>query len=508
MKTNDSILTVDQVSKLFGEFKALDKVSLNVKRETVHAVLGENGAGKTTLMNIVYGLYQPDGGSVYLNGQEVHIESPHHAVDLGIGMIHQHFMLVDTLTVTENIIMGLKGLGYTLDLPTHEKRIRKLSEEFDFEVDPATEIWRLPMGMRQRVEILKALYRDAELLILDEPTSVLAPKEIDALLVALDRLKKAGKTILFITHKLEEVLQVGDRITVMRDGRMTAEKAVKDTDAKEIARLMVGRDVVFDIQKPECEIGAPVLEVRNANAQNERNLQALFDVSLTVHTGEILGVAGVDGNGQAELAEVIAGLRELSSGEVLINNENVEHLTIAQRRHNCHLGFVPEDRHGTALVLDFPVSKNCILRDFKKPPFSQWTLLNRAAMESTASQWVQKYDIRLHSIGQDARFLSGGNQQKLIVAREIESKPEILVVMQPCKGLDVGAIEAVQNIILEQKVAGKAILYISTEFEHILEVADRIAVMCQGKITGVVTPEEATPEVIGVLMGGAEPCEI
>jgi simple sugar transport system ATP-binding protein len=508
MKAKDTILTIDGVSKLFGEFKALDKVSVNVERGTVHAILGENGAGKTTLMNIVYGLYQPDGGGLYLNDREVHIESPHHAVDLGIGMIHQHFMLVDTLTVTENIIMGLKGLGFTLDLPTHEKRIRKLSEEFDFEVDPSTEIWRLPMGMRQRVEILKALYRDAELLILDEPTSVLAPTEIDSLLVAMDRLKKAGKTIMFITHKLEEVLEVGDRITVMRDGKMTAEKAAKDTNAKEIARLMVGRDVVFDIHKPECEIGDTVLEVRNANAQNERDLQALFDVSLSVRSGEILGVAGVDGNGQAELAEVIAGLRELSSGEVLINNENIEHLTIAQRRHNYQLGFVPEDRQGTALVLDFPVSKNCILRDFAKPPFSNRMLLNRPAMETAATEWVKKYDIRLHSIDQHARFLSGGNQQKLIVAREIESKPKILLVMQPCKGLDVGAIEAVQNIILEQKVAGKAILYISTEFEHILEVADRIAVMCRGKITGVVTPAEATPEVIGTLMGGSEGCKI
>ena len=499
---HEYLLAVDRLTKIFGEFKALDRVSINVKRGTVHAILGENGAGKTTLMNCIYGLYQPDGGRILLNGQEERVDSPLHAVELGIGMIHQHFMLVDTLTVTENIILGLKGLGVTLDLPRHERRIRELSEEFGFDIDPCREIWRLPMGMRQRVEILKALYRDARLLILDEPTSVLTPKEIDSLIVALDRLKTAGKTILFITHKLEEVFHSAERITVLRNGKVTAEKEIKDTDPREVARMMVGRDVVLDIRRPQTEIGPPALEVRNACAFNDRGLQALHEISLTVHAGEIFGVAGVDGNGQAELAEVITGLRPLSSGDVLVEGKSILDESVSQRRENKGIAFVPEDRQNMGLAMDFSIGKNCILRDYAKPPFSHWLVINTEIMAEVAERWRQKYDIRMRSSSQLARHLSGGNQQKLILAREIECDPGILVVMQPCKGLDVGAIEKVQTILLEQKVAGKAILYISTELEHVLEVSDRIAVMCAGKITGVVRPEEATSEVMGSLMAG------
>lgn len=498
----DYLLTVDRLTKFFGEFKALDKVSIKVKPGTVHAILGENGAGKTTLMNNIYGLYQPERGRIFFDGREVRIKSPLHAVGLGIGMIHQHFMLVDSLTVTENVILGLRGLGKTLDLPKHEKRIRELSEEFGFEVDPSREIWRLPMGMRQRVEILKALYRDAKLLILDEPTSVLAPQEIDALIAALKRLKKAGKTILFITHKLEEVFAAADRITVLRHGSVTAEKEICDTDSKDVARLMVGRDVVFDIRKPETEIGETVLEVRKANAFNDRGLQALRDVSLTVRAGEIFGIAGVDGNGQAELAEVITGLRKLSSGEVIVHGRNIENHSVAQRRHLTGMGFIPEDRQGSGLAMDFSIGKNCILRDYNKAPYARWMLIQKKSIEEAAERYRQKYDIRMHSVSQRASFLSGGNQQKLIVAREIEFDPAVLVVMQPCKGLDIGATENVQNIIIQQKVAGKAILYISTELEHVLEVSDRIAVLCAGEITGVVTPDQATPEVMGSLMAG------
>jgi simple sugar transport system ATP-binding protein len=503
MQQTEYLLAVDNLTKVFGEFKALDMVSINVKPGTVHAILGENGAGKTTLMNNIYGLYQPDIGKIFFDGREVQIKSPFHAVGMGIGMIHQHFMLVDSLTVTENVILGLRGLGITLDLSKHKKRIRELSEEFGFEVEPSREIWRLPMGMRQRVEILKALYRDAKLLILDEPTSVLAPQEIDALIAALKRLKEAGKTILFITHKLEEVFAVADRITVLRHGRVTAEKEISDTDTRKVARLMVGRDVVFDIHKPETEIGKTVLEVRNVTAFNDRGLHALRDVSLTVRAGEIFGIAGVDGNGQAELAEVITGLRKLSSGEVLVHDKNIEQLSVAQRRHLTGMGFIPEDRQGTGLAMDFSVGKNCILRDFKKAPYSKWMLIRRKPMEEAAKRYRQKYDIRMRSTAQLASFLSGGNQQKLIVAREIEFDPDVLVVMQPCKGLDVGATEKVQNIIIQQKIAGKAILYISTELEHVLEVSDRIAVLCAGEITGVVTPEQATPEVMGSLMAGS-----
>ena len=496
------LLEIDHISKIFGEFKALDNVSIGVKEGTVHALLGENGAGKTTLMNCLYGLYHPDGGRILLDGSPVRINSPIQAVELGIGMIHQHFMLVDTLTVTENIILGLKGLGITMNLPKHEKRIREISEEFGFEVDPSFEIWRLPMGMRQRVEILKALYRDAKVLILDEPTSVLAPKEIDALMEALDRLKKAGKTIMFITHKLEEVFTAADNITVLRHGKVTAEAAIKDTNPREVAGMMVGRDVVFDFKRPDVAIGGPVLEVENICAFNDRGLQALYDISLTVHAGEVYGIAGVDGNGQQELAEVLTGLRNPSAGTVHMNGENITRATVASRRLNKGMSFVPEDRQTMGLAMDFSIAKNCMLRDYSRAPYSKRCLINTKATYAAALEWQKKYDIRMRNPAQHARHLSGGNQQKLILAREIECAPNLSIVMQPCKGLDVGAIEKVQNTLLAQKAAGKAILYISTELEHVMEISDRIGVMCAGKMVGVVRPEEATPEVMGSLMAG------
>ncbi len=498
----DSYLRLAGITKLFGDFKALDDVNIDVAEATVHAILGENGAGKTTLMNIIYGLYQPEQGDIFLKGCKVAIPTPRDAIHMGIGMIHQHFMLVDTLTVTENVILGLEGLGANIKLKEHEEKIAALSQDFGFQVDPKAEIWKLPMGMRQRVEILKVLYRDASLLILDEPTSVLAPNEITSFLDGLDRLRASGKTVLFITHKLEEVMSAGDRITVMRHGKITAHTDVQHTNATEMARLMVGRDVVLDLERPKVDQGEVVLEVAAANATDERGLHALKDVSLTIREGEILGIAGVDGNGQAELAEVITGMRALDSGRILVRGEDISHKTVAQRRHQHRMGYVPEDRHGTGLVLDFPVTKNCMLRDYDQAPFARHSVIQAAAVAERAEQWVEKYDVRLRSVHQQARFLSGGNQQKVIFAREVEFGPDILVVMQPCKGLDVGAIEAVQNTIIAQKKAGKAILYISTELEDILGVCDRIGVMCHGEITGVISPEEATAERVGMLMAG------
>ena len=497
-----SYLSLQGITKLFGDFKALDAVDIDVKEATVHAILGENGAGKTTLMNIIYGLYQPNQGEISLKGQKVAIPSPREAIQMGIGMIHQHFMLVDSLTVTENVILGLNGLGANVKLKAHEEKIAALSQDFGFDIDPRTEIWKLPMGMRQRVEILKVLYRDANLLILDEPTSVLAPNEIAAFLDGLDRLRARGKTILFITHKLEEVMSAGDRITVMRHGKITAHTDVKNTSATEMARLMVGRDVVLDLERPDVKQGSLVLEVKNANATDERGLHALKNVSLNIHEGEVFGIAGVDGNGQAELAEVITGMRLLDSGRIEVRGREISRESVAERRHHYRMGYVPEDRHGVGLVLDFPVTKNCMLRDYDQAPFAEHKIIRSSAVAEVAERWVERYDVRLRSVQQQARFLSGGNQQKVIFAREVEFDPDILVVMQPCKGLDVGAIEAVQNTIIEQKKAGKAILYISTELEDILGVCDRIGVMCHGEITGVIAPEEATAERVGMLMAG------
>jgi general nucleoside transport system ATP-binding protein len=495
-------IVIDSVTKAFDGFVALDSVSLRVRKGAIHAILGENGAGKTTLMNILYGLYQPDGGQVLLAGEPLRLHSPKDAITHGIGMIHQHFMLVNSLTVTENIVLGLENGPRRLDIRAHERKIGEMSRAFGFDVDPAAPIWTLPMGMRQRVEILKALYRDAGVLILDEPTSVLTPNEIGAFLDGLKKLRDAGHTILFITHKLEEVMQVADRVTVMRAGRVVGEMDAARTDAKELARLMVGRDVMIELRPHQDRRGEIVLEAEHLVATGDRGTRALDDLSFGLRRGEILGVVGVDGNGQRELGEVIAGLRPLDGGRILVEGRDIGPLSIRRRKVEAGIGFVPEDRQATGLVLDYPVATNLVLRDFDRAPASRYGLLDFGHIGRNAAELVARYDVRLRSTQQPARLLSGGNQQKLILAREIEAKPRILVVMQACKGLDVGAIEFVQNTILDLKDKGIAILYISTELEHVLSVADRIAVLYRGRVTGLLDRVEASPARLGELMAG------
>jgi ABC-type uncharacterized transport system ATPase subunit len=495
-------LVIEKVTKQFGSFKALDQVSLHVHKNSIHAILGENGAGKTTLMNVLYGLYHPDDGRIEIDGRPVHIANPRQAIENNIGMIHQHFMLVNSLTVTENIILGLKGQKASLHLTEHEQRIRELSVSFDFDIDPRELVWKLPMGMQQRVEILKSLYRNAELLILDEPTSVLAPNEIDAFLAGLKKLKDAGHTIIFITHKLEEVTKAADRVTVLRRGKVTAEVGVRDTTVNELARLMVGRDVLFEFERSQRETGDVALAVEGLCALNERGIQALDHVSFVLRSGEILGIAGVDGNGQAELAEVITGMRTLQQGIIRVGGRDISRCDIRRRSQTHGIGFIPEDRQHTGLVLDYPVAANLMLRDYNRAPFSSAGFINFSFVRDHADKIVRKYDVRVQSAQQPARFLSGGNQQKLILGRELEADPQILVAMQPCKGLDVGAIEFVQRTILQQRDRGKAILYISTELEHLLAVSDLVAVMFRGRISGIVTPGEATAERLGMLMSG------
>jgi len=498
-------LRLEKISKTFGDFKALDGVDMTVPRGTVHAILGENGAGKTTLMNILYGLYQPDGGRILIDGAPQRITSPRRAMELGIGMIHQHLMLVETLTVVENVVLGLPGQGMRLSLAEHARKLEALAKSFGFDIDPHQEVWKLPMGMRQRVEILKVLYRDANLIILDEPTSVLAPSEVEGFLEGLRRLRAAGKTIIFISHKLDEVAAVADRVTVLRRGAVSADLAVAGTPPSEMARMMVGRDVVLTtLEKTSPTSDEVLVRIRDLKARDNRGNQALKGVSFDIRAGEILGVAGVDGNGQAELAEALTGLRQAEGGTVELSGEDVSAAGVYERRHRLGISFVPEDRHGTGLVLDLPVYQNAMIRDFRESPFSSGPMLRAASARKVAEDWVKRYDVRLQSVDQAIRFLSGGNQQKLIFAREVECRPRLLVIMQPCKGLDVGAIEAVHRTVLAERERGTAILYISTELEHILSVCDRVAVMCAGRITGIIAPDEATPERIGALIGGLE----
>lgn len=496
-------LKLDNIAKLFGEFRALDGVHMEIEQGSIHAILGENGAGKTTLMNILFGLYQPEEGEITLHGEVTRIPSPRIAMDMGIGMIHQHFMLVDTLTVAENVALGLPNQGTTLDLDAIAARLAELSEEYQFDIDPYEEVWKLPIGMRQRVEILKVLFRDADIIILDEPTSVLAPNEIANFLKGMVRLKAAGKTVIFITHKLDEVEAIADDVTIMQHGKVCAEVKVAQSSAREMARLMVGREVVHDkMDRGDKEPGNVILKATDLHARNTRGIEALKGVSLEIREGEVLGVAGVDGNGQAELSEVLTGLLEPESGTIQLDGEDITHTSVHSRRHTHGLSFVPEDRHHTGLVLDFSIAQNSMLRDFQISPFSKKGVINFGKIREIAKDWVKRYDVRMRNIDQHVRFLSGGNQQKLIFAREVECDPRVLVVMQPCKGLDVGAIEAVQRTVMAERAAGKAVLYISTELEHIMTVADRIAVMCAGEITGILTPDEVTDERIGALMGG------
>jgi len=494
-------IVIEGITKSFGAFRALDDVSLNVKRGDIHAILGENGAGKTTLMNILYGLYQPDRGQMFLDGEPLIFSSPKDAIARGIGMIHQHFMLVNSLTVTENIVLGLGQGLKAVDIGTHEGRILEMSRGFGFDVDPAAEVWTLPMGMRQRVEILKVLYRNAEVLILDEPTSVLAPGEVDAFLEGLKKLRTAGHTILFITHKLEEVMKVANRVTVMRLGRVTDEMDAVSTTPRELARKMVGREIVMKIERRTTKPGEKRLDLRDIVALSDRGVKALDGFSIDVRAGEIHGVCGVDGNGQRELGEVLAGLRPLLSGSILADGTAIDKLSVKERKQKG-LGFVPEDRQGTALVLDYSIATNLALRDFDHPPVSKRGVLDLRHIARNAAQVIKRYDIRARSAQQLVRFLSGGNQQKVVLAREIEARPNILIVMQACKGLDVGAIEFVQNTLLDLKMTGIAILYVSTELEHVLEVSDRVSVIFRGRITGTLPVTEASAARIGELMSG------
>jgi simple sugar transport system ATP-binding protein len=494
------------ITKVFPGVIANDHVHFAVDIGEIHALLGENGAGKSTLMSILFGLYEPDSGVIRIRGETAQIRSPNDATALKIGMVHQHFKLVYNFTVTENIVLGLEPRDRwgNLDLTSATRRVAELSERYGFAVDPKARIENITVGMQQRVEILKILYRDADILIFDEPTAVLTPQEIDELLAIFRRLKSEGKTIVFITHKLKEIKAAADRCTVLRRGKYVATLKVSDTTSEnELAELMVGRAVSFRLDKKAAVPQAEVLRIENLTVTGARGVPAVRDLSLSVRAGEIVGVAGVDGNGQAELVAAIAGLLPVQSGRVLLNGHDITHESI-RRRNLAGIGLVPEDRHKYGLVLDFRVDENLILKSFRDGRFSsRLGFLRFSSITRHGDTLIEEFDIRAgKGTATRVKAMSGGNQQKVIIAREIDISPRLLIVAQPTRGLDVGAIEYIHQRIIAERDKGRAVLLVSFELDEILSLCDRIAALSKGAIVGVVDAEQADERRIGAMMGG------
>jgi simple sugar transport system ATP-binding protein len=499
----DLALRLEGITKRFPGVLANDHIHFDLRRGEVHALLGENGAGKTTLMNILYGLYTPDEGRIFLNGEEVAIHTPADAIRHGIGMVHQHFMLVPVMTVTENIILGAEVVksGILLDHRRAEEEIRRLSAQYGLEVDPRALVADLPVGARQRVEIIKALYRQADILILDEPTAVLTPQESNALFATIRSLVAQGKSVIFITHKLREVFAIADRITVLRDGHVVGTTTPAETTMAQLAAMMVGREVILTVEKGPAKPGEVVLQVRGLEAYDDRGVKAVNGVSFEVRAGEVLGIAGVQGNGQTELVEVLTGLRPAEAGLVLISGVDV---TNASPRKIMEQGVahIPEDRREHGLVDAYPVADNLILCSYYQPPFARGVLLNERAIEEYAQRLVRQFDIRTPSVYTNGGSLSGGNQQKLVVAREFSRPIKLLIAAQPTRGLDVGSIEFIHQQIVRKRDEGCAVLLVSAELDEIMSLSDRIAVMYKGQILATLDAAEATPERVGLLMAG------
>ncbi|MGM0901973.1 MAG: ABC transporter ATP-binding protein [Bacillota bacterium] len=491
------------IRKEFPGIVANDNITLSLKKGEIHALLGENGAGKSTLMGVLFGMYQPEKGIIKVDGKEVRISNPNVANRLGIGMVHQHFKLVDNFTVTENIILGSEPLkGIVLDIDSAANKIAELSKHYGLNVDPHAKIEDISVGMQQRVEIMKMLYREAEVLIFDEPTAVLTPVEIQELMKIMRNLIKEGKSIIIITHKLKEIKAVADRCTVIRRGKSVGTVNVAEASEASLAEMMVGRHVSFKVEKKESTPTDVVLKIDDLSVKNNRKVLGVKGISLEVRKGEILGIAGVDGNGQTELVEAITGLRKVESGKVYLNGEEITNIPIRHRIQKG-IGHIPEDRQKRGLVLDYTLESNMVLEVYNKQPFSKYGLLNVPSIRKYAKNILQNFDVRSgEGAASIARTLSGGNQQKAIIGRELELDPDLLIAVQPTRGLDVGSIEYIHKRLIEHRDKGKAVLLISLELDEVLQLSDRIAIVNNGELVGEVKASETNENEVGLMMAG------
>lgn len=499
---HENVIEMRDITKVFGGFVANDKINLHLRKGEIHALLGENGAGKSTLMNMLAGLLEPTSGEIAVNGQVVNLDSPSKAASLGIGMVHQHFMLVEAFTVAENIILGSElTKNGVLDIAGASKEIKALSERYGLAVDPSAKVADISVGAQQRVEILKTLYRGADILIFDEPTAVLTPSEIDELMAIMKNLVKEGKSIILITHKLDEIRAVSDRVTVIRRGKSIETVEIAGATNADLAEMMVGRSVSFKTEKQASKPKEVVLSIKDLVVNENRGVPAVKNLSLDVRAGEIVGIAGIDGNGQSELIQAITGLRKVESGSIELKGDSIVGLHPRQIT-ELSVGHVLEDRHRDGLILEMMISENIALQTYYKEPYSKNGILNYSNITSYAKKLMEEFDVRAASELVPAAALSGGNQQKAIIAREIDRDPDLLIVSQPTRGLDVGAIEYIHKRLIEERDNGKAVLVVSFELDEILNVSDRIAVIHDGKIQGIVSPETTNKQGLGVLMAG------
>ena len=491
------------IRKQFGNFVANNNITLQLKKGEIHALLGENGAGKSTLMNVLFGLYQPEAGEIKVRGKVEKITDPNKANDLGIGMVHQHFMLVENFTVTENIILGSEPTKFgTINIKDAAKEIAALSKQYQLDVDPYAKIEEISVGMQQRVEILKTLYRGAEILIFDEPTASLTPQEIDELMNILRVLISEGKSIIIITHKLKEIMEVSDRVTIIRKGEGIGTVVTAETNPNELADLMVGRQVSFKTEKIDANPGEDVLTIENLFVTDYRNIDKVKSLNLSVRKGEIVGIAGIDGNGQSELIEAITGLRTVKTGSIKLNGKDITNLP-PRKITESGIGHIPQDRHKYGLVLDFPIGHNIALQTYYKAPIAKNGIIDYKKISEKARQIMEEFDVRSgNGESTPARALSGGNQQKAIIGREVDRNPDLLIAALPTRGLDVGAIEFIHRRLIEQRDKGKAVLLISFELDEIMNISDRIAVIYDGQIVDIVNPKETNEQELGLLMAG------